>query len=122
MRPILKCDGIHETEVGYHLECLPESYALDELPADEQEWLCPQCCDSQMFVVSEVRGKTNKSINGKSRVHYLCHWQGYGTDDDTHEPLENIPKESRAMINEYNKRLREEQGSTGQGGSKKAKR
>ena len=87
---------------------------------DEQEWLCPQCCDSELWVVAEVRGKKNKSIKGNSRIHYLCHWQGYGTDDDTYEPLENIPKESRVMINEYNKRLREEQGS--QGGSKKAKR
>ena len=39
-----------------------------------------------------------------SRVHYLCHWQGYSTDADTYEPLDNIPQQARAMVNQFNKR------------------
>ena len=43
---------------------------------------------------------------GVKRVHYLCHWEGYDTDADTYEPLENIPKQARTMVNEYNASLR----------------
>ena len=104
-RPILKCDGVHATEVGYHLDCLPNGHTLDELPSDDQDWLCPECRESNLYVVHSIRGK-KQSYNGVQRVHYLCHWEGYDTDVDTYEPLENIPKQARAMIKEYNNTLR----------------
>lgn len=107
-RPILKCDGIHKTEVGYHLVCLPPEYHLEEMPPSESEWLCPKCCASDLWVVKEIRGKCERSFNGKRVVHYLCHWQGYGTDEDTYEPLAHIPKEARAMTNAFNAKLRKE--------------
>ena len=37
--PIIKCDGEHHVEVGYHLGCLEP--VLDEVPVDE--WFCPPC-------------------------------------------------------------------------------
>ena len=29
--PILKCDGVHDVEVGYHMQCLPAEARLDEI-------------------------------------------------------------------------------------------
>ena len=37
--PILKCDGVHATEVGYHVACLPEGHQLATMPPDEEDWL-----------------------------------------------------------------------------------
>ena len=28
----------------------------------------------------------------------LCHWQGYGSDEDSYEPLDNIPAMAQGMI------------------------
>ena len=35
--PIIKCDGDHSVEVGYHLQCTE----LDSLP--DGDWFCPTC-------------------------------------------------------------------------------
>jgi hypothetical protein len=102
-QPILKCDGVHETEVGYHLDCLPSGHRLDEMPADDEEWLCPKCRDGNLWIVAEIRGKKKAHRNNRC-VHYLCHWRGYGTDEDTFEPLVNIPQQARDMVREFNRK------------------
>ena len=92
--PIIKCDGVHDTEVGYHLLCLPER--LDEVPKDA--WFCPACRDNGLWEVQEVLGKRKR--NG--RVQYLLRWQAHPTEEfDTWEPLANVPTASREMINEF---------------------
>ena len=37
-----------------------------------------------------MRGKKTKSVVGQGLVHYLIHWRGYETDEDTWEPLANL--------------------------------
>ena len=97
------------TEVGYHLDCLPADQQLEELPPDEQDWLCPLCRASDLYALEAVRGKkTCKSkTTGKKCVHYLCHWEGYDTDADTWEPHANVPtgSKAKALIRDYNKKL-----------------
>ena len=57
-----------------------------------------------------------------SRVHYLCHWQGYGTDVDSYEPLDNIPQQARGMVRDFNKQQRERENGAGASGAKSSKR
>ena len=59
-----------------------------------------------MYVVAQIRGR-KQHHRGTNRVHYLCHWQGYGTDADSYEPLDNIPQQARGMVREFNKQQRE---------------
>ena len=115
--PILKCDGDHNTEVGYHLRCLPEEYRRDEMPPDDQAWLCPECMDSDLYILEAVLDKKVQPLRqaggrcGKRVVHYQCRWMGYGPEGDTWEPLCNIPKKEcdpRGLVSEFNKSLRKE--------------
>ena len=91
------------------------------MPPDEEDWLCPECRDSSLYVVAEIRGK-KQSHRGTSRVHYLCHWQGYGTDVDSYEPLDNIPQQARGMVRDFNKQQRERENGAGASGAKSSKR
>ena len=68
------------------------------------------CRAGSLYVLEAVRGKeTRVSRSTRKRcVHYLCHWEGYGTDGDTWEPLANIPtgSKAKALIGAYNTELR----------------
>ena len=75
--------------------------------SDHEEWLCPTCCAANLWIVSEIRGKSRKKHEDKMCVHYLCHWQGYDTDYDSYEPLAHIPAQSRPMVNEFNRMERD---------------
>ena len=99
--PMLKCDGMHDTEVGYHLRCLPVSDELDHVP--ENDWFCPSCREKSIWQAGAVRGKMKR---GKRQLmHYLLHWTGYGSEDDTWEPLANLSTGSKQMVNAYNAEL-----------------
>ena len=121
-KPILKCDGLHETEIGYHLDCLPSDYRLEEMPPDDKEWLCPKCCESSLWILAGIRGKKT-SHRGKKCVHYLCHWKGYTTDEDTYEPHTNISQrsEARDMVREFNRQEKIRKADQLVTGGKKAK-
>ena len=109
-RPILKCDGAHSIEVGYHLDCLPPERRPEVMPGDNETWLCPECCDKGLYVVAEIRDKKTKQLEGgrpgQRAVHFLCHWCGYDSDADTWEPLCNIPSQARHMVTAFNSSLR----------------
>ena len=110
-RPILKCDGLHDVEVGYHLGCLPEGHKLDDIPAENVDWLCPQCTSRDFYVVREVLAKETRQLRGAPKgrrvVHYKLSWKGYGADHDSWEPLEHIPVSGREKINAFNLRARQ---------------
>ena len=51
--------------------------------------------------------KTMVGADGRARVHYLVHWTGYASEDDTWEPLSNLPQQgARQLVNTYNAKLR----------------
>ena len=95
--PIIKCDGDHPVEVGYHLSCTD----LESLP--DGDWFCPACTAANVWAVESLLDK--KTMKGKctaARVHYRVRWKGYDSDADTWEPLANLPK---AMVAAYKKRI-----------------
>ena len=104
--PVIKCDGTHQLEVGFHLDCLPEGAQLDEIPEDD--WFCPQCRTDGVWQADSMRDKkTMVGADGRARVHYLVHWTGYASEDDTWEPLSNLPQQgARQLVNTYNAKLR----------------
>ena len=57
LKPILKCDGPHDVEVGYHLDCLPALYVRQSLPPDHEAWLCPKCMDANIYILEAVKEK-----------------------------------------------------------------
>ena len=94
--PIIKCDGPHSQELGYHLKCMGSDWALDEVP--EEAWYCPACRESGLFEVESVLDKRTHA----GKVQYRLHWRGYAIEDASWEPLANIPKQSMQMIREFN--------------------
>ena len=39
-------------------------------------------------------------------MHYLIHWAGYGSEDDTWEPLANLSTGAMRMVHDFNAKLR----------------
>ena len=72
--PIVKCDGEHSEEVGYHLACL--NPPLEAAPLDE--WFCPSCQDKGLYVVQAIKDKKMMAMRGTGKrcVHYLVEWAG----------------------------------------------
>ena len=110
-KPILKCDGPHQLEIGYHLECLPEDHWLDCIPPDKVEWLCPECVKADIYIANCIVGKETRPLEGgkpgQRAMHYQIRWVGH--EATTWEPLQNLPGAlNRSMIREYNRKLREE--------------
>ena len=96
--PIIKCDGDHLTEVGYHLNCLPEP--LGKVP--DGAWYCQTCRDSGLFPVEAVLDKRQRA----GRTEYKLRWEGWSEEHDSWEPWPTIPTLSRPMINEFNAKRR----------------
>ena len=99
--PIIKCDGEHETEVGFHIKCLTPPLSLDDIPSGL--WLCNACREKGLWQAESVRNK--KTMKGKCKracVHYLIHWSGYPSDDDTWEPISSVPAGAKSLIKDYN--------------------
>ncbi len=97
--PIILCDGDHAGHVGYHIRCL--SPALYYVPSGT--WLCPVCKAANLFIIEEVLDK--KTIGGV--VNYMVKWKGY--DDPSYNSWQkaaDIPKGSRHLVTEFNKRSR----------------
>ena len=110
--PIIKCDGDHSEEVGYHLRCL--NPPLDAVPHDE--WFCATCQDKGLYLVKSIKDKksmarlnpTTRRRSGKKSVHYLIEWAGaQWVGHDTWEPVDQLQGERvKALVNEYNEKLR----------------
>lgn len=113
--PIVKCDGVHETEVGVHLHCMDPP--MDSPPEDE--WFCVKCQEKSLYQVEAIVDKKDKMKRlrnghrtGKPCVHYKVKWAGAQWEGhDTWEPLENlqVPR-VKAMVSEYNKHKRVARG------------
>ena len=103
---LVKCDGDHEFETGFHIECLPKvQNSLGELVAPQidtsQEWLCPQCVQQGLWIHKAVKNKRRY----KSKVQYLIECVRPGESKDEwmyHSHLSKFPA-INAMIREYNK-------------------
>ena len=102
--PMLKCDGMHELEVGIHMQCLPAAARLDAVP--EGTWHCPECREEGIWQAAEVRNKRTKKVGSRPLMHYLIHWEGYGSEDDTWEPLANLSTGAMRMVHDFNAKLR----------------
>jgi len=103
---MLKCDGMHELEVGIHMQCLPPDARLDAVP--EGTWHCPECRENGVWQAAEVRNKKTKKVGSRSLVHFLIHWTGYGSEDDTWEPLANLSTGAMRMVHAFNAKRRRE--------------
>jgi hypothetical protein len=111
--PIIKCDGEHSEEVGYHLACL--NPPLEAVPLDE--WFCSGCQDKGLYAVQAVKEKkTMARINpntrqrtGKKCMHYLVEWAGaQWLGHDTWEPVDQLQgSHVKDLINAFNQKLRE---------------
>ena len=65
-----------------------------------------------------MRGKKNKSVAGRSLVHFLIHWRGYDTEEDTWEPLANLTSAGvKKLLTAFNKAERENKRVEGRAGS-----
>ena len=63
--PILKCDGVHDVEVGYHMQCLPAEARLDEVP--DNDWFCPMCREKGFWEAAERCAERRLSrLSGKA--------------------------------------------------------
>ena len=102
--PILKCDGWHDVEVGIHMRCLPEELRLAHVP--EGDWFCPTCREKGIWQAEKLLDKRTKKVGDRSLVHFLVRWAGYGSEDDTWEPLANLASGAKKMVNAFNARLR----------------
>ena len=73
--PVVKCDGEHVFEIGYHMQCLPKVPGLDgqlgypALPDDGDDWLCPDCIAKGLYIIKEITGKRMRS--GKTQYGVL---------------------------------------------------
>ena len=93
--PILKCDGDHAVEIGYHLQCTD----LDSTP--DGDWFCPACKSANVWVAEQLLDK--KVLKGRCAnpcVHYKVRWKGFDSSFDTWEPRSNLPS---AMMAAYTK-------------------
>ena len=69
---IIKCDGDHSVEVGYHLQCTE----LDSLP--DGDWFCPTCRAASVWSAEILLDKkTMKGQCAKPCVHFKVRWKGY---------------------------------------------
>jgi len=122
-RPIIKCDGPHEVEKGYHLDCLPADQQLEALPPEDLEWFCPECQGKGLYSVEAVIDKQTRirrCPGGKPCVHYLVRWAGQQyVGHDSWEPLDHLQASHvKAMVRtKYNAGLRAGKGSRGSSGS-----
>ena len=66
---------------------------MEQIP--EHDWFCPTCQEKSIWQAEELRGKKKITKNRRSLVHYLVHWTGYTTDDDTWES--RCPTSSASM-------------------------
>ena len=61
---ILKCDGEHDVETGYHQRCLP--LVLSETgesvmpPVPEEELLCPKCTANGVMLIIDITNKRSR--------------------------------------------------------------
>ena len=59
-----------------------------------------------------MRNKRTKKVGSRPLVHYLIHWAGYGSEDDTWEPLANLSTGAMRMVHDFNAKLRRESLAT----------
>ena len=87
---------------------------IDNVPEDV--WFCLPCQQKSIYQVKAVVDKKNMkrlrngSRTGKLCMHYKIEWEGERwVGKDTWEPHENLQGPLvKALINEFNKRLREQ--------------
>ena len=72
----------------YHFNTIPGRCLPTPLPVDleEQEWFI------ERIVTSRIR---------KGQVEYLPSWNGYGPNDNTWEPYENLNDSAEDTVREY---------------------
>ena len=88
------------------MKCLPPEAQMEQIP--EHDWFCPTCQEKSIWQAEELRGKKKITKDRRSLVHYLVHWTGYTTDDDTWEPLSNlVSKGAKKLVSLWNAKERE---------------
>ena len=106
---IIKCDGDHEFEVGYHISCLPKvpgrgGELLSPIVDLSMEWLCNDCVEAGLFIVSSVKDKRIV----RSKVQYLVSYVGYDDSYDKWQSYSHLSQTPaiKEMISKFNKTAR----------------
>ena len=105
--PVIKCDGEHEFETGFHLNCLPKVLGPDgqlvrpPLPPDDEDWLCPQCVSKGLFIIKEI---TNKRVS-RGKTQYAVIYASGGSNHEeewcNYSDLCTNPH-AKSLISKYN--------------------
>ena len=83
---------------GLGLEML-EPYQSNTIPSRVEPPLPPVDIDENIYDVQAIRD--SKKVC--SKVHYLIHWKGYGPNNDTWEPRENLLGGGEDVVREFHK-------------------
>ena len=100
---IVKCDGEHEFETGYHISCLPkvqndaEEWVLPTV-SDTHEWLCPVCVINGVLIIEAVKDKRIK----RGKTEYLVSYTSSADAWQSWSHLSNCGPIIKRLVRDYN--------------------
>ena len=80
----------------FHISLL-EPYRENTIPGRKEPTPPPIDLEEQEYLVEKVKSSELK----KGKVFYLVSWKGYGPDDDTWEPFENLEDGALDSVKEF---------------------
>ena len=98
---IVQCESAeHDAPSGIHQRCMTP--AIDYIPVGE--WLCPQCTDKGLWVMTGVHGK---KVENNGLLCYLCSWNN-NPEVKEWNLWSGFPPGARTLAHEFNRRVARE--------------